>query len=75
MKQIKQAKVVYNEANDSFELWLRTSPDVDWGFSCSAKCYTVKGDAEANHIHFSFMKEVVRCAELGYEVFMGAVHD
>lgn len=69
MKKIKQAKVRYNAQEDSFELWLRNSEDEEWGFSRSAKCYTVEGDKEPNHIHFSFLKEVLKCIVLGYEVF------
>ena len=66
---MKQAKIVYNEATDAFELWLRSDPDADWGFSIAAKCVPSKNDPETNYIHFSFMKEILKCAELGYEVF------
>lgn len=65
-KQKKLAKVHYNPAEDSFELWLMI--DGEWGFSCSATCYAVEGDTEANHIHFSFLKKVLECIKLGYDV-------
>lgn len=65
-KQKKLAKVHYNPETDSFELWIMT--DGEWGFSCSSKCRKVEGDTEANHIHFSFLKEVLKCIKLGYDV-------
>ena len=65
-KQKKLAKVHYNPEADSFELWLMT--DGEWGFSCAGKCYKVEGDAEANHIHYTFLKEVLKCIRLGYDV-------
>lgn len=67
----KYAKVHYNEVTDSFELWLKNEADADWGFSRAAKCVPAQKDPDTNYIHFSFMKEIVKCAELGYEVFMG----
>lgn len=65
-KQKKLAKVHYNPEEDSFELWLMC--DGEWGFSCSARCYTVEGDTDANHIHFSFLRKVLECIKLGYDV-------
>ena len=65
-KQKKLAKVHYNPDEDSFELWLMI--DGEWGFSCSSQCRMVKGDTEANHIHFSFLREVLKCIQLGYDV-------
>lgn len=68
-KQKMQAKVQYNPEEDSFELWLRSSDKEEWGFSCSSKCRAIEGETETNFIHFSFLKEVLRCVDLGYEVF------
>lgn len=64
------AKVHYNEMEDSFELWLSTDGE-EWGFSCSSRCRAVEGDSEANFIHFSFLKKVMECINLGYDVFEG----
>ncbi|MBR5786270.1 MAG: hypothetical protein IKY41_06225 [Clostridia bacterium] len=67
-KQKMQAKVQYNEKEDSFELWIRANDKEEWGFSRSSKCRAIEGDTEANFIHFSFLKEVLKCIQLGYEV-------
>ena len=70
-KQKMMAKVHYNEQEDSFELYIRNNDKEDWGFCCSSTCRTVEGDTEANFIHFTFLKEVMKCLKLGYEVFEG----
>jgi len=70
-KQKKQAMVKYNESSDSFELYIRNNENAEWGFSCSAKCRSVEDEVETNFIHFSFLREILRCLELGYEVFEG----
>ena len=67
-KQKMQAKVHYNEQEDSFELWIRTSDKEEWGFSCSSKCRAIEGETETNFIHFSFLRKVLECIKLGYEV-------
>ena len=70
-KQKKQAMVKYNESNDSFELYIRCNEKAEWGFSRSTKCRSVEDEVETNFIHFSFLREVLRCIELGYDVFEG----
>lgn len=65
-KAQKIAKVHYNKRTDTFELYIKV--DGEWGFCCGARCYQVEGDTEANHIHYSFLKEVLNCIKLGYEV-------
>ena len=67
-KTEKQATVKYNEDTDSFELWLRNSPNEDWGLSSSAKCMSIEDEVETNFIHFSFLREVLNCITLGYKV-------
>lgn len=67
-KQKMQAKVHYNKQEDSFELWIRTSDKEEWGFSCSSKCRAIEGETETNFIHFSFLRKVLECIKLGYEV-------
>lgn len=66
-KQNKMAKVHYNQNTDSFELWINT--DGEWSFCCSSKCQALKEGQAATHIHFSFLKEVLKCTYLGYTVF------
>lgn len=61
--------VKYNPDGDKFELYIRSSENEEWGFSCSTKCMAIEGETETNFIHFSFLKEVMKCIELGYEVF------
>lgn len=70
-KQQKQAKVHYNSEFDSFELYIRSGEKEEWGFSCSAQCRALEGETETNFIHFSFLKKVMECIKLGYEVFEG----
>ena len=67
-KQKKMAKVHYNPEKDSFELWLRSNDNEEWGFCCSSKCQALEGETETNFIHFTFLKEVMKCIQLGYEV-------
>ena len=70
-KQKPLAKVHYNPDEDSFELRIYDSHTDEWGFVCSTKCRAVKGDPETNHIHFTFLKEVLKCIRLGYDVIEG----
>lgn len=70
-KHKNMAKVHYNPEEDSFELYLKNYDDEEWGFSCSSKCRTVEGFDEPNFIHYTFLKEVLKCLKLGYEVFEG----
>lgn len=70
-KQKPQAMVTYNSANDSFDLYIRSDEKDNWGFSLSAKCWAAEGETETNLIHFSFLKEVLKCLKLGFEVFEG----
>lgn len=67
-KQNLMAKVKYNEQEDSFELWIRTNDEEEWGFSRSTKCRAIDGEGATDFIHFSFLKEVLQCINLGYEV-------
>lgn len=68
-KQKAQAMVKYNPDQDSFELYIRSSEKEEWGFCCSTKCRAIEGETETNFIHFTFLKEVMKCINLGYEVF------
>ena len=70
-KQKAMAKVHYNEQEDSFELFIRSNDKEEWGFCRSTKCRALEGETEANFIHFSFLKEVMKCITLGYEVIEG----
>ena len=66
-----QAMVKYNQNEDTFELYIRNHEKEDWGFCCSTKCRAVEGETETNFIHFSFLRRVMECLRLGYEVFEG----
>lgn len=70
-KRKMMAKVHYNDKTDTYELWLKRSDEDEWGFSQSAKCMRVEGDTGANHVHYSFLRAVMECLRLGYEVFEG----
>ena len=69
VKQKCMAKVQYNEREDSFELWIRTNEKEEWGFCRSAQCRAIGDETETNFINFTFLKEVLKCIKLGYEVF------
>lgn len=69
MKTKLKARVRYDEKDDCFVLELWDEDFKSWGFSRSSRCVAAKGgNGETNFIHFSFMKEIVRCAELGYSI-------
>ena len=70
-KQKAQAMVKYNKTKDAFELYIRSGEKEEWGFCCSTQCKAIEGETETNFIHFSFLKEVLKCIKLGYEVFEG----
>ena len=70
-KQKAQAMVKYNPDQDSFELYIRSNDNEEWGFCCSSQCRAIEGEKETNFIHFTFLKEVLKCINLGYEVFEG----
>lgn len=70
-KQKAQTMVKYNQNEDAFELYIRSNENDEWGFSCSTKCRAIEGETETNFIHFSFLKKVMECLKLGYEVFEG----
>lgn len=70
-KQKPQAMVEYNKEADSFILYIRSDENEKWGLSKIAKCYAVEGETETNFIHFTFLKEVLQCLKLGFEVFEG----
>ena len=68
-KQKAMAKVHYNDQTDSFELWIRNNDKEEWGFCCSSQCRALEGETDTTHIHFTFLKEILKCIKLGYDVF------
>ena len=68
MEKEKYAKVVFNNLEDSFELWLDPEGNDDWGFACSTKCRAIGNEEDTNFIHYEFMMEILRCICLGYKV-------
>ena len=60
--------VKYNSEGDKFELFIRSNDKEEWGFCCSTQCRAIEGETETNFIHFTFLKEVLNCIKLGYEV-------
>lgn len=68
-KQNKMAKIHYDRVDDRYILFLRNNDDEEWGFSCSAKCRAAEGgDGATDFIHYSFLREVLQCAALGYKI-------
>ena len=70
-KQKAQAMVKYNPDMDSFELYIRNSEKEEWGFCRYTQCRAIDGEMETNFIDYAFLKEVLKCINLGYEVFEG----
>jgi hypothetical protein len=70
-KQKKQAMVRYNEEKDRYELYLRNNDNEEWGFSYASKCVATEGSTETNFIYFGFLRELMNCINLGYEVIEG----
>lgn len=70
MKTEKLARVRYDEKEDEFILELYDEESESWGFSRSARCVqSVEYPGSTDYIHFSFMKEILRCAEFGYKIY------
>lgn len=70
MKTEKMARVRYDEKEDSFVLELYDSECESWGLCRSTRCVdATHAPGVTDYIHFSFMKEVVRLVELGYDVY------
>lgn len=70
-KQEKQAMVHYNEKKDRYELYLRNNGNEEWGFAYAANCVAAEGSTETNFIYFGFLRELLNCINLGYEVIDG----
>lgn len=69
MKKENYARVRYEKDTDSFVLELFDHETEEYEFSVSARCFKAEhGGENADYIHFSFMKEIVKCCELGYQV-------
>lgn len=69
MKTEKLARVRYDESKDSFVLELWDNVSGEWDFSMSVRCVeSMNAPGSTEYIHFSFMKEIVKCVELGYAV-------
>lgn len=69
MKTEKLARVRYDAKEDEFVLEIWDNEFQSWGLCRAARCVdATNAPGVTDFIHFSFMKEVVRCAELGYSV-------
>lgn len=70
MKKKPQAKIIYRASEDTFELWIKGVEEKEYDFCRSAKCRKAKDipDDDYNYIHYSFMIELLRTIELGYDV-------
>lgn len=62
MKTKKQARVIYNSDNDSFEIELLDGGT--WELDCGYKCRF----EENNWIHYSIITELKKLQLLGYEI-------
>ena len=65
-----KAKVIYNEKEDAFEIWINTGDG--WGFSKSYKCQpraNQKDGEENTLIHFSLITTLREMQEYGYKIF------
>ena len=64
------ARIHYEPSEDSFQLQICSDADKEWGIVVSCQC---KRDAEQHEaadtefVHFSILKEIRRCIDLGYK--------
>lgn len=75
----RYARVKYYENNkkpgkEGFAIELRTEDEDDWGLDIFCPLVRREGaseDEEADFIHFSALKELVKLAEYGYIILLG----
>lgn len=75
----KYARVRYLEKNkepgkEGFAIELRTEDEDEWGLDMFCPCVRREGadtNEEADFIHFSALKELVKLAEYGYIIHLG----
>ena len=67
-KEKLRAKVVYNEKEDSFEIYINTGDG--WGFCTGYRCFTIAKDpnGEPNFISFTVLKKLAELQAYGYEI-------
>ena len=63
---MKKAKVIYNQKNDAYEIWINTGDG--WGFSKSYKCRVRQGGEEPEFIHFSIITSLAEMEQWGYKI-------
>lgn len=60
-------KIIYNEEEDSFELWSRLDGE-DWGFVMSCKCHPIAENPSPEYIHFTILRKLEEAIKLGYKL-------
>lgn len=62
-----KAKVVYNENEDSYEIWVNTGDG--WGFANGYKCVARKGgNDETNFVSFQILAKLREMQAWGYKI-------
>lgn len=69
MKEIRKAKIVYNEEKDSFEIHINTGDG--WGFSVGYPCVARENCTEKNFIHWGILRKLDELVEFGYSIDFG----
>ena len=72
-KEEKRARLRYEKDTDTFYIEIWDDEYNEWGLDMSQKCqkgvYQKKED-EPELLHFSMLKEMVKLAELGYDIHL-----
>lgn len=63
---MKKAKIIYNELDDAYEIWIDTGDG--WGFCNSFKCRVREGGDSPEFIHFSFVSSLAELERFGYKI-------
>lgn len=68
MKEIRKARIQYNEAEDMFELQINTGDG--WGFCTGYRCFARADDPEheTNFISWTILDKLKELQNLGYEI-------
>lgn len=62
----KQARIIYNETEDSFDVEIMT--DEGWGLDQRYRCVPKEGGTQTNFIHFGILRKIADLNWQGYKV-------
>lgn len=71
MKEVRKAKIVYNETTDAFEVQINTGDG--WGVETIYKCVAREPGGGTNFISWRILRKLDQLQELGYQIDFGGV--